>query len=620
MEKASNYSAISDYAFLSDGHSLMLVSKDGSVDWACFHRYDGAPVFAGILDSTKGGSFSIRPTSAYTVTRRYLPDTNVLETLFETASGAVTLTDFLPVHEIEGRPGKPGRRSPGHTLLRKLVGITGSMNLKVEFFPTFDYARVSPSVLHKVEHRITIASSTNRLTLDYDDMTPTANGMGYIGSIAISAGGESYFTLTSTLTGEEPPAPANVVRQDILLNETLTFWRNWANRCSYQGPYRGAVVRSLITLKGLIYDKTGAPIAAPTTSLPESIGGPRNWDYRFTWLRDSSAMLTALVATGYLQEAKNFADWIFLATQGRAEDIQVLYGIDGKKELTEELLDHLDGYRGSRPVRIGNAAYGQFQLDIYGELLAAACFASSLPGYQVDRNRASFIRDVVELTIQRWQEPDEGIWEVRSSRQHFVFSKLMAWLAVDSGIRMLDNFSDIPRNPELRQRWVQARDKIRRAVEERGVDPERGCFVQAFGINEPDAATLQLILRRFLRPDDPRLISTIREIEDHLTENGHVYRYRTHDGLSSQEGAFTFCTLWMASALARTGRVHEAERRLELVLSFANDVGLLSEEIEPESKELLGNFPQGFSHLGIIAAALEIEMARSGAEGHARLP
>ena len=611
MEANVDYPAISDYAFLSDGHSSALVAKNGSVEWACFHRYDAAPVFAGILDREKGGHFSIRPAGEYKVSRRYLPDTNVLETRFETEAGTVTVTDFLPVHEMEGRPGSPGRRPPGHTLVRRLTGQAGTVEMEVEFFPTFNYARATPEIRVE-EGRVTAASGTERLTLDHEDLRMnTSGGTRSSARLTLSAGDETHLVLMSTLTRQTPPPRMDTEQLVRMLEETVTFWRNWVARCTYRGPYRDAVVRSLITLKGLIYEKTGALVAAATTSLPEEIGGIRNWDYRFTWVRDSSAILAVLSATGYLEEAKNFADWLFMATEGRAENLQVLYGIEGERELTEENLDHLEGYQRSRPVRIGNAAYDQFQLDIYGELTAVVYLASTLPGYRLDKSRAPFVRDVVDLAIQHWKDFDDGIWEMRKQRQHYVFSKAMAWMAAECGIRMLDNFPEVARKPELRPRWVKARDEIRNAIEEKGTDPERGCFVQAFGTTDLDASTLQLVLRRFLPADDPRIRATVDEVKRRLTRNGHVYRYLTNDGLSGEEGAFTFCSLWLAGSLARVGRLDEAEQQLELVLACANDVGLLAEEIDPATGQQLGNFPQGFSHLGVVAAALEIDAARA---------
>ncbi|MFD8986241.1 glycoside hydrolase family 15 protein, partial [Streptomyces sp. NPDC059564] len=351
-------------------------------------------------------------------------------------------------------------------------------------------------------------------------------------------------------------------------------------------------------------------IAAPTTSLPEEIGGERNWDYRYTWLRDATAMLAALSGTGYQEEARHFADWLVSVTAGSAKGLQVMYGIGGESALDEVRLDHLEGYRGSRPVRVGNGAWDQFQLDVYGELLAALNFTMQLRGDDVRPERVMFVHDVVELAIARWREPDEGIWEFRSGRRHFVFSKLMAWLALESAIHMLDRHPHLAAGPELRERWVCVRDEIRAEIEQRGVDAETGAFMQAFDSAALDASALQLILRGFVPPDDPKAAATIDRIAADLTRDGHVYRYRGADGLTGEEGSFLFCTLWLASSLAVVGRVEEAESRLELVLGCASDLGLLAEEYDPVTRSQLGNFPQGFSHLGVIATALVIEVAR----------
>lgn len=395
----------------------------------------------------------------------------------------------------------------------------------------------------------------------------------------------------------------------------MGFWSNWAARCTYQGPHRDAVVRSALVLKGLIYDETGALAAAPTTSLPEEIGGERNWDYRYTWLRDSAAMLGSLGALGYLEEADRFGEWLLRTTAGRAEDLQIMYGLGGERLLHEVDLDHLEGYRASRPVRVGNGAWDQFQLDTYGELMEATLLVLKLRGQQTVAPRGGrFLRDVVELNIKRWEEADEGIWEIRGGRRHFVFSKLMAWAAVDCGIRLLDISPELAQEPGLRERWEEARQEIRTALETRGVDAKTGAFLQAFDHDELDASSLQVSLRGFLPGNDPRILATIERTEAELTRNGHVYRYLGADGLSGEEGSFVFCTLWLASALARAGRTEAAEKYLAGVLDCANDLGLLAEEIDPDTGELLGNFPQGFSHLGVIAAALNLAYAQAGAD------
>ncbi|MFI8263911.1 MULTISPECIES: glycoside hydrolase family 15 protein [unclassified Streptomyces] len=628
---ADQYPAISDYAFLSDGHSLALIGRDASVEWACFHRYDAAPVFARLLDRRKGGYFRIAPTSPFETSRRYLPDTNVLETTFRTADGVVTVTDCLPVREDPVHPGRPARPWPGHVLQRHVRGVSGAVEMAVEFFPTFDFAR-SPAAFSLVEdagdtsvlrayggaEALVLRSGLGSLEPapvpgDADDAHDAGDGDGCPGHVSravLTAGSESVVTLVRTGAGDPVPGPLSLRELDDRLAETITYWRAWAARCTYRGPYRDAVVRSLLVLKGLIYAETGAIVAAPTTSLPEEIGGERNWDYRYTWLRDAAAMLAALAGSGYPDEARHFCDWLIGATSGAAKELRVLYGIAGERELDEVCLDHLDGYRGSRPVRVGNGAWEQFQLDVYGELLAALDLAMHLRGDDYRPERAVFVHDVVELAVARWREADEGIWEVRSGRRHYVFSKLMAWIGLDSAIRILDRRPDQVRGPELRRRWVREREEIRAEIERRGVDPATGAFVQAFGSVAPDATALQAILRGFVAPDDPRAAATVELIDAELTRDGHVYRYHGGDGLRGGEGSFVLCTLWLASALAYLGRMEEAEQRLGLVLGCANDLGLLAEEYDPLTRSQLGNFPQGFSHLGVIATAYVIEVAK----------
>jgi alpha,alpha-trehalase len=608
-----SYPAISDYAFLSDCHSLALVGRDASVEWACFHRFDGSPVFARILDRDRGGYFRIAPSGDFRATRRYLPHTNVLETRFETETGAVTVTDCLPVREDHTRPGVPERRPPGHLLLRRVRGEAGTVELDMIFAPRFEYGMTTPFLELSGEDLARVAGGPDELLLQSDlaPLRPTGTG-GCTARTTLAAGEERYVALTHARAGRLAVRRWSEVELRGRLEETVEFWTHWADRCTYVGPYRDMVMRSALVLKGLIYDQSGAWAAAATTSLPEEIGGERNWDYRYTWLRDSAAMLAALSSIGYLDEAQHFTDWLMRTTVGRAEDLQIVYGINGERLLHEVHLDHLEGYRGSRPVRIGNAAWNQFQLDTYGELLAVAWFITGQHGWRpITPHAASFIRDVVELNIQRWQEPGEGIWEIRGEPRHFVSSKLMAWLAVDRGIHMLD-LGLLPgsaTDTALRERWERAREEIRTALETRGVDPKTGAFVQAFDHEALDASALQVGLRGFLPFDDPRILATIDRIEAELTRNGHVYRYLNEDGLPGETGSFVFCTLWLVSALGRARRIGAAEAHLAQVLDCANDLGLLAEEIDPDSGEQLGNFPQGFSHLGVIAAVLNLDYA-----------
>ncbi|MEU3463569.1 glycoside hydrolase family 15 protein [Streptomyces sp. NPDC006733] len=613
----SGFPPISDYAFLSDCHSTALVSRDASVEWACFHRFDGRSVFARILDRDRGGHFRIAPVGEYTVTRRYLPDTNVLETAFATATGIVTVTDCLPVRADPDRPGRVARRPPDGLLLRTVHGVSGTVELALEFVPRFEYGLTTPFIELSEEDLAVVTGGPDSLLLQSELGPLTADESGVCTSRASVVQGQvAYVALSYAPAGTLTVGriPRTELRDH--LRETVAFWTDWAARCTYRGPHRDAVVRSALVLKGLIYDETGAVAAAPTTSLPEEIGGERNFDYRYTWLRDSSAMLAALGAIGYLDEARRFAEWLLRTTAGRAEDLQIMYGIGGERLLHEVDIDHLGGYRGSRPVRLGNGAWNQFQLDTYGELLAASFLILKLRGADTLTPRAArFLCDVVELNIERWREADEGIWEIRGGRRHFVFSKLMAWLAVDCGLRILDLNPALTEDPRTRERWQDARQEMRTALETRGVDPKTGAFLQAFDHDELDASALQVGLRGFLPPDDPRILATIDRIEAELTRHGHVYRYLGADGLEGEEGTFVFCTLWMASALARAGRTDAAETYLTRVLDRANDLGLLAEEIEPGTGEQLGNFPQGFSHLGIIGAALNLAAAQPGAAG-----
>lgn len=599
--------AIRDHAFLSDCHSLALVGPDASVEWACFHRFDARSVFARLLDRDVGGYFRIAPAGVFETTRRYLPGTNVLETRFRTPTGTVTVTDCLPVHEDPGRPGRPRRRPPGHLLLRRIRGEAGEVPVEMVFAPRFDYGLTTPFLEPAADGLLVAGGGADALLLQSDllPLLPHADGT-CTARATVARGEERYVALTHSEAGRlqvrRLPAPELRSR----LQETIGVWERWTARCTYRGPYREAVVRSALVLKGLVYDRTGAIAAAATTSLPEAPGGERNWDYRYCWLRDSAAMLATLGSIGYTDEARRFGEWLLRTTAGRAEELQIMYGIGGERLLPEFRLEHLRGHRDSRPVRIGNGAWNQFQLDVYGEIVAASGYLAERHGPPGPRGLA-FLREVVELAARRWEEPDEGIWEVRGGRRHFVFSKLMAWSALDCGIRLLERYGEGVTDARDHERWARVRDAIRARIESRGVDPRTGAFMQAFDSPALDAATLQLGLRGFLPFDDPRMRATVDRIDAELTRGGHCYRYRTDDGLPGDEGTFVFCTLWLVNALARAGRTAEAEERLALVLGCANDLGLLAEEIDPGTGDQLGNFPQGFSHLGVITAALTLQ-------------
>ena len=602
---------ISDYAFLSDSHSLALVASDASIEWAVFHRFDGRPVFARILDRELGGYFRIAPIDpGATTERRYLPGTNVLETTFTTATGKVTLTDFIPVEERGNSVGESHRPTDSHTLVRVVRGVEGSVELLVEFKPRFAWGLTTPYT-RQLEDDLLLATGGAEALLLQSELGPLvlddAGGADAVASVG--TGDEKVVSILWSV-----PAELETTRLDPRLavewlETTIRFWRTWSEQNGYEGPYRDAVERSALALKGLMDDRTGAVIAAATTSLPEVIGGNRNWDYRYTWIRDSTTMLQSLVSLGYRYEARRFAEWIRNTTAGRADELQIMYAIGGERVLTETELGHLSGNHDSAPVRIGNGAWDQLQLDTYGWLASAAAFMFNNVheiGEVFDPHYVQFQKDIVEQAIAHFDDIDEGIWEVRGGRQHFLFSKLLMWLAVDTCSALIvaaEGPDAVPAH------WEPAAAEMRRRIETEGVDPERGVFTQSFGSTALDAAALQVPLVGFLPADDPRVLATIDAIDDELGDGGHIYRYLADDGLEGEEGSFVFCTLWMVSALARSGQVARAKERFELVLSHRNDVGLMAEEIDPRTGRQLGNFPQAFSHVGIISAALAIAEA-----------
>jgi GH15 family glucan-1,4-alpha-glucosidase len=610
------FPAISDYAFLSDCHSLALVARDGSIEWAVFHRFDGRPVFARMLDRDIGGYFRVAPTLPEAdISRRYLPGTNVLETTFHTRDGVVTLTDFMPVESHDSEVGPAHRLGARHSLIRIVRGIAGRTEMGLAFRPRFEYGLTTPYVTELAPDLVVATGSADALLLQSEIGPLPRDGSGGVDARAVvEAGDERVMAITwSTPAGLDT---SRISHDEALaqLDSTVSYWRRWTAHSSYEGPYREAVERSALAIKGLTDDRTGAVIAAATTSLPEVVGGVRNWDYRYTWVRDSTTMLIALRRLGHDYESGRFAHWIRNTTAGRAAELQIMYGIGGERILNEQELPHLSGYRDSRPVRIGNGAWDQTQHDTYGWLLASNWIDvhSGEPGDHQDAHYEQFLEEVVGLAIDEFDEVDEGIWEVRGGARHFLFSKLAMWLAVDLGIRIIERHDGADAVPAG---WRTARDRMRTRIETEGVDQQRGVFTQAFGSTALDAAALQIPTIGFLPASDPRVLATIEAIDRDLGINGHIYRYRGDDGLEGDEGAFVFCTLWMVTALARIGQVERARERFELVLSHANDLGLLAEELDPHTGEQLGNFPQAFSHVGIISAALAIEAAERHEDG-----
>ncbi len=594
---AVRYPPISDYALIGDCHGGALVSRDGSIDWCSFHRFAARPVCARILDWERGGHFRIAPRDAYRTSRRYLPETNVLETRFDAETGAVVLTDCFVIEPTGGHP--------KHRLLRLVRCVLGEVPVRVEFAPRFDYGLTSPR-LELLENDLAIVYGgadalvlQSELPIEHADLSTCTLGR------TVREGEEVFVALTYSLPHELAPERLGASEVERAVRETTEWWAEWSSRCTYDGRYREQVVRSALVLKALTNSPTGAIVAAATTSLPETLGGERNWDYRYSWLRDSSLTLSALFALGFDEEAEAYMRWLERTTAGRADELQIMYGVGGERLLPELELPHLEGYRASRPVRIGNGAAQQFQLDVFGELLDAAWMYRSRGG-EIGEIFWSFLHDVAEVVAARWSEPDQGIWEIRGEPRHFVYSKVMAWVALDRviGIGELDG-------REVAPAWRDLREEIRESVERGGVDPRSGAFTQSFGDGgKLDASNLMIPIVGFVSHDDARATATWRRIAEELSVEGFVYRYVTDgvDGLSGDEATFAICSFWLVECMARSGEIERARELFERLLAFCNDVGLLAEEIDPHSGELLGNFPQAFSHLGVIQAAIALDV------------
>ena len=595
---------IGEYALLSDCRSAALVSRDGSVDWLCFPRFDGPSVFCRLLDPA-GGHFAIRPAGEFQVSRRYVDQTLVLETTFTTADGTAVLTDALAVGRNE-RGHHLGAQSPG-TLLRSLVCTRGEIQAEVSYAPRPEYGLIQP-VLVPVPGGLAARGGANRLFLStsvsfgVDDATATAR-------VRLAAGQAAVFALGHGDMAGPPLAPWTAGEITSRLDDTLEGWRSWsAIHQSYEGPWRELVHHSGRVLQAMTFAPTGAIVAAPTTSLPETVGGERNWDYRYTWVRDASLTMEALWVAACPDEANKF--FAFLANAAasgqRGADLQIMFGIGGERDLSERELPRLAGWRGSRPVRVGNGAWSQRQLDVYGELLGAAQRLVDQLG-ELDPVTRRFLAAAADTAAARWREKDQGIWEIRGEPRDFLYSKLMCWVAVDCAITLASHLGAEDRVAD----WGTARDEIRAAILDRGWNERAGAFTQAFGSEDLDASSLMLTITGFLAADDPRMKATIDAIARRLTdERGLVYRYLAHDGLAGGEGTFLLCTFWLAQAQALTGDVEAATVTFERAVAAINDVGLLAEEVDPRNGEMIGNFPQAFSHIGLINAAWAITQAQ----------
>ena len=602
-----SYKAISDYGLIGDMHSCALVSKAGSVDWCCLPRFDGAAVFSRLLDQNKRDYFEINLSGIASVQRRYLPDTNVLETTFQTETGKATLTDFMPLHHHPS-PTEPLEVRTGQRISRILECTQGSVGFSMVCYPRFDYGTIVPHAVASGPNHGFAHGGAEALSI-YSSAPMTVAGDGFQAEGRLTVGQQFHTAVSNQYSFSHQGDEVDAGLLDEELAQTVAFWREWSGVCTYTGRYRDDVVRSALVLKALTYAPSGGLVAATTTSLPETIGGSRNWDYRFTWLRDAAFALYALSIVGYTQEAHAFKQWLEWSTAGRPQDLQIMYGLGGERRLTEIELPELEGYRRSRPVRIGNAAYSQFQLDIYGEVMDSAHTYRKFGG-EIDPEFWEYLTRLAQFVVDHWREPDDGIWETRGGRRHFVYSKVLCWVALDRAVKAAVDLG-LPGDVDL---WRRVRDEIKAEVLDKGYDTQRGVFVQSYGSRNLDAANLMLPLVGFIDAKDPRMTSTIEAVQRELTSpQGYVYRYRDYDdGLGGTEGTFTICTLWLADNLIALGRLDEARHLYEKCLGCRNDLGLLSEEIDPETEEMLGNFPQAFSHLALINTAVQLQQAEGG--------
>ncbi len=607
------YRPLGDYALIGDAHTGALVSSDGSVDWLCWPRFDSPAVFCRLLDSRRGGYFRVGPAGArFRSSRSYVENTNVLATEFSTDAGRFRVTDLMPVEQLTDTREREDIGS-SYRLLRLVEGLAGEAEVEVRFFPTFDYATAPASFDHR-DWGVVASHGREWLALSCPAKFEQDGSGALAGSFKIKAGERRWIALTYFDDAHVSVSPPDI-GADEEMRRTLKYWNDWCDTCAYRGPYAPLVRRSALVLKLLTYEPTGAVVAAPTTSLPEEIGGVRNWDYRYTWLRDSSLIIYALQLLGYNEEATDFFDWLHPLCLPSGKELQIMYRIDRGAEMPERTLDHLEGYRGSRPVRVGNAAYDQKQLDVYGEVIDAAYLYHERMRKPLSAELWGTLRYLADETAKRWRDPDRGIWEVRGGPRHFLYSKLLCWVALDRALRL----SERDRLGGDTATWERERGQIRRAILTEGYDEKLGAFTQALGESALDASALVIPQIGFLPATDPRVVSTLDRIRERLTAGGLVYRYLVDDALPGGEATFALCTFWLVDCLAQGGRVGEARELFESVASYANDLGLLSEEIDPSSRELRGNYPQGFTHLGLIRSALNIARAEAlGAEEHAQ--
>jgi GH15 family glucan-1,4-alpha-glucosidase len=632
----SNYQLINSYGVIGDCHSVVLISPDGSVDWGCLPDFDSPALFCRLLDAEQGGYFQIAPTdSTIPGSQRYLRGSNVLQTRFASTAGEIVLTDFMPVETLSAWPYKgmnnnTWTREDGscHCLVRSVECTYGELPVTMTLKVSPNYA-ASPGEVFLAEDNIgaVITGGNQHIGLaivgayrvaSFSMSVEQQEGAIHPSIVVQMTLREGESVLFAVGVGRSLQAARRLVEHelhqrnfDAELAHTLHCWRKWVKNCNYVGPYADVVERSTLTLKMMTYAPTGAIVAAPTTSLPESLGGTRNWDYRYTWLRDATFTLYALNVLGFTDEARAFTHWLRRLSYANGEDLQIMYGIRGERDLTEHTLAHLSGYRNSLPVRIGNGAANQKQLDVFGEVLDCIHLYRRQGGFErygetLDGSLWMMMRELVEHVCAHWQEADSGIWEVRGGLRHFVYSKVMCWVALDRGIRaarQLNLAADLPR-------WCAVRDQIRADILSHGYNTTLGAFTQAYDDDTLDASNLLLPLVGFIPPDDPRMRSTVDRIIERLTdENGFVYRYLSDDGLEGAESTFSICTFWLVDNLAMQGRIEEARSLFERLLSYAGRLGLFSEEIDSRSRIALGNYPQAFTHIALINSVINLQKA-----------
>ena len=591
---------IEDYAVIGDTHTAALVGRNGSIDWLCLPSFDSGACFAALLGNSEHGRWLLNPEAKVQETRRrYRGDSLVLETEFQTRDGVVRVIDFMPV------------RTRWPDLVRVVEGVQGRVRMEMDLVIRFDYGSIVPWVRKIAKNTLRAVGGPDALEL----ITPVptrGEGMTTVANFDVVAGERVPFVLTWHPSQEHPPTSIDPLHQ---LAETERYWQHWADECTYQGPWREAVIRSLLTLKALTYAPTAGIVAAVTTSLPERLGGVRNWDYRFCWVRDATLCLYALLQGGYKEEARGWRDWLLRSVAGSPDDLRTVYGVRGERRLPEIELPWLPGYAASAPVRVGNNAANQLQLDVYGELMDALYTARRV-GIPNNENAWRLQGLLMKWLEKNWRQPDEGIWEVRGPRRHFTHSKMMCWVAFDRVVKMVEEFNlEGPLD-----HWREVRDRIHAEVCERGWNAKRGVFTQSYDSDALDASLLLTPLVGFLPASDPRVIATVDAIQRELVHDGLVLRYRTEeigvDGLPPGEGAFLPCSFWLADALAMLGRHDEARELFERLLTLRNDVGLLSEEYDPRSRRLLGNFPQAFSHIALVDTASNLGRLPSAPAEH----